>query len=232
MSTKDSFGGIFMKKFLIASLFLVFFLLLGCQNQADKNIVENQQEKDDAEIDDNQRTLDNIDGEIEIFEFKEAVRTSNLIAQVKIIESVEEIDGPTPKTMYRATLIESLKGTSDAKEIFVLQQGNSDFVFRDNPLFKKGENYLLFLMETADLDIEDSYWILGEETGIYQLLDESIAVKWAVKEDELEKIEIVDKEIISFAEKNTELSLDGREIQVLKQDELKKLIKNVSSSIK
>lgn len=220
-----------MKKFLIASVFLVFLLLLGCENQAGNTIVEAQQEKDDSEIVDNQRTIDNIDGEIEVFEFKEAVRTSNIIAQVKIIDVVEKMDEPSPKTLYRATLIESLKGTSDAKEIVVLQQGNNDFVFRNNPLFKKDENYLLFLMETTDLDIEDSYWILGEETGIYQLLDESIAVKWAIKEDELEKIEIVDKEIIAFAEKSTGLSLDGREIQVLKQDELKKLIKNVSSSM-
>lgn len=221
-----------MKRRLVTFMFCILFLFLGCENQADNTTIEDQERKGDSEINVNRETSNKIDGEIEVYEFTEAVNKADLIAQIKIVDVVEETDEPSPKTIFRARRIENLKGSSNVNEIFVLQQGNSHSVFRNNPLFKKDENYLLFLMKTTDLDMEDSYWILGEETGMYQLLDESIAVKRAVKDDELKKLEIVDKKILSFVEKNTELSLDGREMQVLQQDELKKIIKDLSRSEK
>lgn len=232
MSGKCYLGEIFMKRRLVTFMFCILFLFLGCENQADNTTIEDQERKGDSEINVNRETSNKIDGEIEVYEFTEAVNKADLIAQIKIVDVVEETDEPSPKTIFRARRIENLKGSSNVNEIFVLQQGNSHSVFRNNPLFKKDENYLLFLMKTTDLDMEDSYWILGEETGMYQLLDESIAVKRAVKDDELKKLEIVDKKILSFVEKNTELSLDGREMQVLQQDELKKIIKDLSRSEK
>ncbi|WP_062107488.1 hypothetical protein [Bacillus niameyensis] len=219
-----------MKKFSLVLLISFSLLFAGCNYHGANNIDKDDQKKVErnTEMEDNQIEIGRIDAEIEVFEFKEAVAKSDLIAQIEVIEIFKEINEPFPKTIFRANLIESLKGSFKEKEIFVMQQGNSDYVFNDNPLFKKGESYLLFLMKTKDFDIENSYWILGEEAGMYKLLDQSVAVKLSVKEDELKNIEISDEEIVPFIQKNTELNMNEREMQVLKQDELINLIKTVS----
>lgn len=223
-----------MKKFSLVSMISLSLLFSGCNYQSlDKTDGDDQKKVEKVtKVEDNQIEIGRIDAEVEIFEFKEAVTKSDLVAKIEILDILKEVNEPSPKTIFRATLIESLKGSPQEKEIFVIQQGNSDYVFNDNPLFKKGENYLLFLMETKDFDIEDSYWILGEETGMYKLLDQSIAVKLSVKEDELRKIEISDEKIVPFIQKNTGLNMNEREMQVLKQDELINLIKNVSQERK
>lgn len=220
-----------MRKSLLVAMISVSFMFAGCDYlSGDKTIEDDRKkvERIDAEVEDNQKEIGSIDGEVEIFEFEEAVAESDLIAQIEILDVLKEVNEPSPKTIFRAILTESLKGSSQAKEIFVIQQGNSDYVFNDNPLFKQGENYLLFLMETEDFDIEDSYWILGEETGMYKLLDQSTAVKLSVKEEGLKKIEISDEKIVPFIEQKTELDMNEREMQVLKQDELKNLIEKIA----
>lgn len=218
-------GGFFVKKFLFASTISLSLLFAGCNYQS------NDQTKVGkiTDVEDNQREVRKIDAEIESFEFEEGVAKSDLIAQIEILDVLKEIDEPSPKTIFRATLKESLKGTSQAKEIFVMQQGNSDAIINDNPLFKQGESYLLFLMKTKDFDVENSYWILGEETGMYKLLDQSIAVKLALKDDGLKEIEVSDEKTVPLIQNSSELNMNGREMQFLKQDELRALIKNVAA---
>lgn len=218
-----------MKKLFIVPMFLISLLFVGCENQGSP-ISENSLEKDIADNDSHQGPIGEIDAEIELYEFNDAVSKSDFIAEIEVIDVLKEINDPSPKTIFRAKVIESLKGSSDEKEIFILQQGNGDFVFNENPLFEKGENYLLFLMETVDLNMDISYWILGEVTGMYQVLDTSIAVKLAVKDETLKDIEFVDETVVPYVEKNTALSMDDREMQVLKLDELKNLIKNKSTT--
>ena len=79
------------------------------------------------------------------------------------------------------------------------------------------------MMETEGLNIEDSYYILGEETGMYKLTDQLTAVKLSVQEDMLEEIEITDLGIAPFSIEDTR-----HEIQILQQDKLKSLIINLS----
>lgn len=220
-----------MKKYLLVATVSLSFVFAGCGYQGNNKTVEDQLKKVeeiDTAAEDDQKEIGRIDADVEIFEFEEAVAKSDLIAEIEIVDVLKEINEPSPKTIFRAVLTESLKGSSQSEEIFVMQQGNSDYVFNENPLFKQGENYLLFLMETEGFDIEDSYWILGEETGMYKLLGQSTAVKLSVKEGGLEGIEITDEKIMPFIEQETELDMNEREMQVLKEDELKSLIKKIS----
>ena len=72
----------------------------------------------------------------------------------------------------------------------------------------------LFLADTTGLDIENSYYILGEETGMYKLTDSSTAVKLALRDEQLEDIEIPSEEInitegefVSFSYKMNGISM-------------------------
>lgn len=160
-----------------------------------------------------------------------------MISQVEIVDVLEEIDDPSPKTIFRAKVVENLKGSSETTEILVMQQGNSTNVFNDNLLFEQGENYILFLADTEGLDLENSYYILGEETGMYKLTDQSLAVKLALRDEALEEIEvsleeidIPDGEFVSFSEQNKGMNMEETEkdIQILQAEELKSVIKEVS----
>lgn len=220
-----------MRRFFLILMIGFSLLFAGCSYQADTKKQDEKIVEDKPEIQED-KPMGRIHAMLETFEFEEAVAQADLVAQIEILDVLKEIDEPSPATIFRAAVKESLKGSSPTEEIFVMQQGNSDFTFNDNFLFKQGENYLLFLMETIDFDVENSYWILGEESGMYKLIDESTAVKLAFKDDSLKKIEISVENNASLSQKNTELSMNEREMQFVKQDELKNLIKNISGERK
>src|SRR5699024_5681885 len=73
--------------------------------------------------------------------------------------------------------------------ILVDQQGNSEWIFNDNDLFKKEQQYILFLKKTIGTD-ESDYWIQGEETGVFKEVETGISVKLAYSADELETLDV------------------------------------------
>lgn len=213
-----------MKKLPLLATGLIVSLFTGCTIN-DQSIEDSPipNETHDIENRNNESEISVIDAEVEVYEFQEAVSKADLIAQVEIMDIIEEVNDPSPKTIYRTIILESLKGRPETSEIYVMQQGNSEYVFNGNALFEQGDKYILFMMETEGLNIEDSYYILGEETGMYKLTDQLTAVKLSVQEDMLEEIEITDLGIAPFSIEDTR-----HEIQILQQDKLKSLIINVS----
>lgn len=221
-----------MKSLPLLGLASTLLLFTGCTNgdQAETQTV-------DTNATDNESDIVTIEAELEVFDFENAVNEADLISQVEIVDVLEEIDDPSPKTIFRAKVVENLKGSSETTEILVMQQGNSTNVFNDNLLFEQGENYILFLADTEGLDLENSYYILGEETGMYKLTDQSLAVKLALRDEALEEIEvsleeidIPDGEFVSFSEQNKGMNMEETEkdIQILQAEELKSVIKEVS----
>lgn len=79
------------------------------------------------------------------------------------------------------------KGGRISEEITIKQQGTSEWSFNDNALFNPDEKYILFLMETKASKAD--YWILGEETGMFKVVDSDKVIKLANKNKEFESIE-------------------------------------------
>lgn len=210
-----------MKIALFSITSMSIFLLAGCTN-SNQSIEGNSEEMETSlsEVTDDTSEIGVISADLEVFEFDEALAKADLIAHVEVVEMMEEVNDPSPKTIFRADVIESLKGQSELSEIVVLQQGNSHSIFHDNALFEPGENYILFMMETRGLDLEESYYILGEETGMYKLIDQSTAVKLSLKDEQLKEIEKTDTNNSMLEEKTR------YERQILHQDKLKELISN------
>ncbi|MBW4081228.1 hypothetical protein [Paenibacillus sp. S150] len=158
----------------------------------------------------------NIDAEVEVYPFDESVNKSDLIVEVQIKEKIKETDDPSPKTIFKTEIINILtqKEPLATKEINIMQAGNSKWSFNDNKLFSPGEKYILFLKRTVDFDIENTFWILGEETNIYEITDENKIVKWSRPQKELESFE--DKEL-NF-KKAAEYNEPDKESQILEKD--------------
>src|SRR5699024_9997792 len=110
---------------------------------------------------------------------------------VTIIKQVGERDKPSPKTTFNTQINQIIKGDIDlsGENILVDQQGNSEWIFNDNDLFKKEQQYILFLKKTIGTD-ESDYWIQGEETGVFKEVETGISVKLAYSADELETLDV------------------------------------------
>lgn len=128
-------------------------------------------------------------GLVQTFSIKEASQKADVIAEVEIVKELEELYEPGHKTIYSAKVIHSLKGNvEDGSTVFVMQDGNSKVMFNDNPQFQSGETFILILMKAVSVDEPDTYWILGAETGVYEVLGDTL-VKWSKPEEELKQIE-------------------------------------------
>ncbi|RAP78499.1 hypothetical protein [Paenibacillus montanisoli] len=150
-----------------------------------------------------------IHAEVEAYTLNEAVSKADLIAKVKITSKIKEINEPSEKTLYQAEVVEDFLNKTDLKEINVMQAGNSQWKFNNNKLFKSGDSYILYLKKAIGEAYENfnTYWILGEETGIYQDLGSGKLMKWAYPETFLSDIE--DKA------RTNELLISEGEVQVL-----------------
>ncbi|MFC0561352.1 hypothetical protein [Halalkalibacter alkalisediminis] len=197
------------------SILCLAVLLVGC------NSGENTQPTEVIEEERGQ-----IEAELETFSFSESMEKADLVAEVKIISKLSEIEEPLPKTIYSATIVDLLKGESEILEINIMQQGNSNWQFNDNALFSTDENYILVLKKATDdyVPYENTYWILGEETGMYQVLDKNITVKMALKDNQLNSIELNDvTEKIKNKEIQSKVS-STNEFQALDKKALKEKI--------
>lgn len=131
-------------------------------------------------------------GKTEAFSFKDAIKTADLIAEVEITNHLKDLNEPSPKTLFEAKLVNTFKNQKNLNEIQVLQAGNKEYSYNDNPLFIPGEKYILFLKKAIGdgYDGTDTYWILGEETNIYSVLDNNELNKWSLEDEDLGSIEL------------------------------------------
>lgn len=167
-----------------------------------------------------------IHAELEVLPFEQSVNKSDLIVEIQILEKLKEINEPTPKTIYRAEITDYLnnEGKNDSNIINIMQGGNSEWTLNKNKLFSPGEKYILFLVKTIDFDIENTYWILGEETSIYEVNNSNELIKWAHPEAELSNFE--DKVLTKNSSfENVE---NSKVVQVLDKDLFKKYIANLN----
>ena len=126
---------------------------------------------------------------VETFTIDDAVQKADIIAEVAIKEKVKELYEPNEKTIYNAQVVQMIKGdlAADAA-IYIMQDGNSKVSINDNPQFQSKEQYIFILKKAVGFD--NTYWILGSETGVYEVIDENTVVKWAKPEEKLEAIEV------------------------------------------
>lgn len=112
---------------------------------------------------------------IEEFEFDKFYEEADIIAQVEILEWLEEINDPLGEmsTYFKATIENTYKNTvdSDTKEIRLKQDGNSYHTSHLLPLFKNGDRLLLFLKKAVGEDKENTYWILGSYSGVFRIIN-------------------------------------------------------------
>lgn len=133
-----------------------------------------------------------INGMLQTYPFEEAVNLSDLIVEITIDERLGELVDPIPKTIFNAVVTDVVKGSNEKKGEFinVLQQGNSDWTFNDTPLFESGDTLVLFLKSVTDEEYPNTYWILGEETGMYEVVDGKRLNKISKKDTALNDIQL------------------------------------------
>ncbi|GEN29815.1 hypothetical protein HNQ35_000483 [Cerasibacillus quisquiliarum] len=144
-----------------------------------------------------------IDARIVPFDFEEAVKDADLIAEVEIKRLIKEVkEEPIPYTVFATHIIQKIEGDDMRAEVTIRQNGDSEWRFNDNKMFKPGEKYVFFLKKTAAS--ESDYWILGEETGMFQVASDDYLIKLSDSLDEFASLEAHpndlqsnDKEIIN-----------------------------------
>lgn len=170
----------------------------------------------------NQR-VGKIHGLVRDYPFEEMVLNSDKIAKVKIIKAVSEISEPSEKTIFEVEVVSDTlsKNNKDSKTINVMQAGNSKWIFNDNPMFSEGESYVLFLKEAVGYD--NTYWILGEETGVYEVFDKDILIKWSKLVPELSSL----KDLSAAKKINPNVERYNKEFQIVSETELSRKINEV-----
>ncbi|PEI82687.1 hypothetical protein CN679_27645 [Bacillus pseudomycoides] len=173
-----------------------------------------------------------IHGELDVSSFKETLSEADLVVKVKIGDVVKEFNEPSPGILYNAKVQETLKGQAGA-DIKVLQQGNSDYSFNGNPLFAKGQEFILVLKEAVGLG-ENVYWLLGEETQIYQVVSDGSLKRWAAHEasqfediEEKTKTEAENKGTVIQRSPSEEQTVEQKKnVQILNENLFKEKVKN------
>ncbi|WP_242227464.1 hypothetical protein [Bacillus cereus group sp. BfR-BA-01315] len=173
-----------------------------------------------------------IHGELDVSSFKETLSEADLVVKVKIGDKVKEFNEPSPGTLYNAKVQETLKGQAGA-DIKVLQQGNSDYSFNGNPLFTKGQEFILVLKKAVGLG-ENVYWLLGEETQIYQVVGDGSLKRWAAHDasqfediEDKAKTEAENKGVVIQRSQSVEQTVKQKEnVQILNESQFKEKVKN------
>lgn len=163
------------------------------------------------------------------YSIDEAVKKSDLIAEIVIKNKVEEFDKPSPQTAFSAEVNNVLKGNLEKGSIInVLQDGNTTISFNGTPMFQPGESYVLMLMEAVGLDNDNTYWILGAETGIYQVVTDQTLMKWQKSEETLKSIEVFETQLDTVNEHISTLKekFKDYDIQILQKDKFEELVES------
>ncbi|TDQ43006.1 hypothetical protein [Aureibacillus halotolerans] len=136
-----------------------------------------------------------IEADLIPFKFQKAISDADLIAEVIIKEKKEEVDvKPLPYTVFSAEVNNIYKNPSTNQNVSTItlkQQGNSEWTVNHLELFKPGETYILFLKETKGS--KSDYWIIGEATGMFKVIDDDTIVKMLGPSEEFNTIEVETK---------------------------------------
>lgn len=208
-----------MKKIFILSL--GFLLTLGGGFYLTTKFQQNEAINDDVIVhEEDEKKV--IYGKTEAFAFKDAIKNADLIAEIEITKHVEDLNEPSPKTLFEGELIKAFKNKKAPDKIKILQAGNQEYSYNEFSLFKPGEKYILFLKEAVGdgFDGTDTYWILGEETNIYSVLENNSVKKWSLKDENLSDIEIKDNNVRLKNENGNEQVLDKK----LFEEKMKKIV--------
>lgn len=207
-----------MKKNQFLTIIAISLMLTACNNEKETIEIKEVVKENNVTI----KPVGNISAELQTFPFEEAIKVSELIAEIEIIENVRELNEPTAKTIFKATITEVIKNDSrlTTDSLHIMQQGNSELTFNKNELFQPGEKYVLFLKSAKNIQEKHTYWILGEETGMYKKIDDRFIAKLALRDNALADIE--DEKLSDELTK----SKNSNEIQVLLKEEFIEKIKN------
>ena len=104
------------------------------------------------------------------YDMDSAVGDSDMIAYVRIGNWVEEDDH---STYYEAVVVAQYKGES-VDNIIIKQDGNSECTIKGYELFTHGDEMVLFLRKASNR--ENTYWITGSYTTIFDVQNGEIAV--------------------------------------------------------
>ncbi|BBI31510.1 hypothetical protein [Cohnella abietis] len=192
-------ANIIRKKFVL--VFLLFVLVATTLYFYDDKPQSTQNENVaniNAPSDDFTKRVGNIHGLLEVLPFNEMVKKSDKIVKVKINSKLKEINEPSAKTIFEAEVINDIysKDNDGIRKINIMQAGNSQWSFNNNPLFAPGDVYVLFLKKTVKFDLENTYWLIGEETSVFEQVDSNTLIKWSHPEPELGSIsdqKLIDK---------------------------------------
>lgn len=134
---------------------IISFLLLVNMLAITATVSLNQEQDSDTEM--------RISASRETYSLEESVEDSEAVLKVKIGNTIAEIkEGGFPQTVHEADVIETLKGNTSEK-IKIIQDGTKSVPVDDNPLFEKGETYILVLKEAdSTIEYDNAYWITDE----------------------------------------------------------------------
>ena len=165
-----------------------------------------------------------INASLKALTFEESLKEADLIAKVKILKQVEQIDEPDAATIFKTNVVEVFNNSSNSpisvgSEINIMQQGNSKWVFNGNALFEDGEEIILFLKAAVGFD--NTYFIVSEEVNTYKFIDingQEYIVKQAKQDKYLEEYEDKGqlKEINNYLESKKGKYEKNKDIQVFK----------------
>ncbi|QNU66727.1 hypothetical protein EHE19_018100 [Ruminiclostridium herbifermentans] len=109
------------------------------------------------------------------FFFDKSFEKADIVAEVTIQEWLGEIDSEDilETTIFRVSLEKIFKNNVDKnlKEVNLFQTGNSKRTVENSPLFKNGDRLLLYLKKTELEGYKNTYYILGEQTGIFRIVN-------------------------------------------------------------
>lgn len=189
------------------------------------SVVVNGKEKAEPE----QPVQKTIQAKLQVFNFEEALKNSDLVVKVEVEKKTRELSEPSPKTLFQAKILDELKAdpSLNTNQIHILQQGNSEWRFNDNDLFSEKERYVLFLKKAVGIDEPNAYWILGEETGMYKDSGTGKLLKLSYYDKQLEDIE--DKELTTDFLKDNENKMDSKDVQVVNEQLFKDKVEKALS---
>lgn len=208
------------KYFICAAGFLVIAIAVGISSlyKNDDNNVEGNTVAPATQ-------LGTIKASLQTFNFDQAVSESDLIVKIEVKSKIKELDEPSAKTLFSADIKDTYKadGSLSSSSIKILQAGNSTWLYEGSRPFSENDQYVLFLKKAVGMEETDVYWILGEETGMYQDLRNGKLVKIALRDPELNDIE--DEQLTqSLQEESNKELKTATEVQVVFESKFREKI--------
>ncbi|KIR03892.1 hypothetical protein P261_02707 [Lachnospiraceae bacterium TWA4] len=146
-------------KNILSFLFAIFLLLSisGCSTVTDKNDV--------AILPPTRVGTSSIQASlVDKYTFESAFLEADVVARIEIGNWIAE-DTDIYTTYYEATTLQCFKG-SLPESFTLLQDGCSAATMKEYPLFKSGNEILVFLNKATGVTYDSPYWIIGSFTTL------------------------------------------------------------------